>query len=697
MIRVITADPGAFDVTVAEIKLWKNKSGQHCTGCIEGAMKQHAKIGSSNPLYSEVPGELSAGDLMFIETKADIKRPMLINVDVATKLITGVSMRGRNEDECTNALLQVKAEYAIHGHKLRVQVFDRESGMIPAETKLKLEGIKVEFIAAGQKVTLAEVNIREIRIKARSSKAGVRNKYNYLPPNQFNIDLVLDNIQVLNQIPKEGKNKSPYELFTGKPIDYLRDMRVDWGEPVIVEQPCGISSDLTVTGQWAVIVRRIMNGTGVLKVYLIQQKKHAYRLKFQRARAPQWVIDALNGISKDANIGFEDAQEVIPEEVGFIEAIPKEGVPLESRIDEAEEVFNLPDEQNRNLIQAINQLEEIEANENEELNRSPVGVEENVHVEVQHAIGENEEDVAMPEPMEDPPIEQTEYRTRYGRVVHKPERYQDTEKAYAIIRETYQEHIAMNDEVQGNLIEGEFCGATAILYQDTLKKQPIDAKAKLVISNMKNFVEKLKPDNTFDKFKVRVLFRGDLQREIGQSEGPVCRIESLKTIMSIAAYENHEVFTVNITGVYLNTPMPDDVKHKWMKLDKDVVDMLVEIDRARFSTYVQADGTMIVQNEKLMYGYQEAAHYWNDEISEVFLKNRYKKCMKDKCVFVKKEAGKHAICGLTVDDNFFAATKDEVWINDQVEMLRVAFMEVTVTRGNEIGIVGIHLKIKWGS
>jgi hypothetical protein len=105
-----------------------------------------------------------------------------------------------------------------------------------------------------------------------------------------------------------------------------------------------------------------------------------------------------------------------------------------------------------------------------------------------------------------------------------------------------------------------------------------------VISNMKNFVEKLKPDNTFDKFKVRVLFRGDLQREVGQSEGPVCRIESLKTIMSIAAYEEYEIFTIDITGAYLNTPMPEDVKHKWMKLDRDVVDTLLEIDRERYES-----------------------------------------------------------------------------------------------------------------
>jgi hypothetical protein len=40
---------------------------------------------------------------------------------------------------------------------------------------------------------------------------------------------------------------------------------------------------MTVTGEWAVVVRRIMNGSGVLKVYLItgNSRQHAYRLQFQ--------------------------------------------------------------------------------------------------------------------------------------------------------------------------------------------------------------------------------------------------------------------------------------------------------------------------------------------------------------------------------------------------------------------------------
>jgi hypothetical protein len=70
--------------------------------------------------------------------------------------------------------------------------------MTTVENSMKAEGVQMKFTAAGQKVGLAEVNIRIIREKARSAKAGVRSKYNYLPPNQFNTDLCLDSVQVIN-------------------------------------------------------------------------------------------------------------------------------------------------------------------------------------------------------------------------------------------------------------------------------------------------------------------------------------------------------------------------------------------------------------------------------------------------------------------------------------------------------------------
>ena len=95
--------------------------------------------------------------------------------------------------------------------------------------------------------------------------------YGYLPANKFNIDLCLDTISVLNRTIKDGYRAAPYELFihTGEHIDYERDFRCCWGDLIIVKTPKGISSDLGVTGEWAMVVRRSMNKTGVLKVYLI--------------------------------------------------------------------------------------------------------------------------------------------------------------------------------------------------------------------------------------------------------------------------------------------------------------------------------------------------------------------------------------------------------------------------------------------
>ena len=44
------------------------------------------------------------------------------------------------------------------------------------------------------------------------------------------------------------------------------------------------------------VVRRFMNKTGVLKVFLIGSRKYAYRLNFRRAKVPDWVITAMSNI-----------------------------------------------------------------------------------------------------------------------------------------------------------------------------------------------------------------------------------------------------------------------------------------------------------------------------------------------------------------------------------------------------------------
>ena len=69
------------------------------------------------------------------------------------------------------------------------------------------------------------------------------------------------------------------------------------------------------------VVRRFMNKPGVLKVFLIGSRKYAYRLNFQRAKVPEWVITAMSSMGEKV-IGFEDQAEETIDPVAEIESGP---------------------------------------------------------------------------------------------------------------------------------------------------------------------------------------------------------------------------------------------------------------------------------------------------------------------------------------------------------------------------------------
>ena len=80
-------------ITKEDVERWKEKMGNFCSGCLEGTMKEHVKYRSTKPLVSDEPGKETVGDIMFIELRESKKKPLMVHVDVCTKLITGVICR----------------------------------------------------------------------------------------------------------------------------------------------------------------------------------------------------------------------------------------------------------------------------------------------------------------------------------------------------------------------------------------------------------------------------------------------------------------------------------------------------------------------------------------------------------------------------------------------------------------------------
>ena len=736
LIRTIkaTSDP-MLDISVKEVELWKRVKGDHCTGCLEGGMIEHDRVKSTKPPEQEAVGESAEADIMFVEVRdGRPKVPLYLQVDKKSKCLFAAKMAGRKIVDLQKSFAAVLAQIELAGRKLKKLTFDRESAIVPLEAWIEQQGVELNLKAAGQKAALIEVNIRYVRRSARATKAGVRAKRGYAPPPQFNVDLVFDTLGVLNRAPKDGMTESPASMFTGRAIDYMRDFRVEWGELIIVKKPKGISSDLKVTGEWSAVVKRMMNGTGVMKVYLVSTGKYAYRIKFARAEPPSWVLEKLNSMSHDSTIGFEDEPgEVEADEANGDVTAALENIKLNeeaAKVAPGDESFELLEDQEVDierdvalddaigLLEHTEELEFVDPMEDTALLPSVTNVvtrsqvaDRGEELETERAAERYADDVVMG--WREPELDDVG-RVTFGAGNRRTDL--NLARARGVLKKAYLERVAT--DVMGETQVEE----VHIYYEQAKKTRPDEAEAALrkevstaihkkiwhgvkasdltaeqsalILPMMKNYVEKYLPDGDFEKSKVRVLMRGDLQTEIGETEGPVARVESLFMLIGVACFLDLEIFKVDMTAAYMNTELPDSVKHKWVRLDRDVSAILVGSNPGYWKEYVEPRGTILVQMDRLMYGYKEAAHYWWVTLISVFVAAGYRANVKDPCVMMKTEGKLVAFVAITVDDCFFTTTKDTGWIEAQVKLLRDAFEELTVSRGDKQSIIGMSVDMR---
>ena len=120
------------------------------------------------------------------------------------------------------------------------------------------------------------------------------------------------------------------------------------------------------------------------------------------------------------------------------------------------------------------------------------------------------------------------------------------------------------------------------------------------------------------------------------------------------------------------------------------------MDADYWKDFLRKDGKILVELDKIMYGYKEAAHWRNKTLIKVFMDYGYHQMSNDQCVMVKTDGNRVSYCAITVDDCFFAITRDENWINAAITMLKGAFEELTVERGETINILGmtVHMDRK---
>ena len=61
-------------------------------------------------------------------------------------------------------------------------------------------------------------------------------------------------------------------------------------------------------------------------------------------------------------------------------------------------------------------------------------------------------------------------------------------------------------------------------------------------------------------------------------------------LISIAIHKDLEIMKVNVTSAYVNTPMNDGIKHKWLMLDKDVASVLPDVNGCKLLEGIPTQG-----------------------------------------------------------------------------------------------------------
>ena len=694
-----TAKAHRLGVTVAQIELWKRVRGAWCKGCIRGKVVEHSHKPSSRTEVYEL-GEVAGGDLMFIEVKdGEAMKPLLVTVDLATQLSTVTALKDKSAEAILEGLAADQAIKRGFGKPIKTLLFDREPGIIALNATLKEElGITLEPKAAGQHVGQAERHIRLLKDHCRATKLGVLDKYGYLPPSSWNLDLVLDVNSFLNTIVKDGKQASPFELFTGKPPDRVKGLRgLPWGA-IVLTKPPKLNNTANVTNpkaDYSVVVRRLRDRAGVIKVYQVETGKFAYRLQAKKvAEVPEWVLNKLRAVNPNTTIGYEDdsfSHEDLINPTNYTE--PEPGPSLtdeEMKIMKKAAHGALEDEDEQDVLQDVLErvLEEPQFSPGHGIN----SVDEEGLLTPYHDTFDGE-----PQPTAgDTNFLQTEtMERRYPvRNRHPPVRYPAPESYYVYAmtyaqakKERPEKAIKAMDTELDNWHRNE--GWKPVHYRDLTEDQ-----RKLIINGLDNFVEKYDQHGVHIKDKVRVLVNGSQQMNslTGETHGAVCRIESLMLILQLAVIKRGYLFRIDVVAAFLKTKMNDDVKHKWVRLSKDVSQRLVERWPERYAEFLDKNGRVLVEMLKIGYGYREAGHYFGELMKDVLSDIGMIPCASDTCVWTYRKRDKWIDCGTTVDDVCGAADSEDtaLWLHKEIES-RVE--EATIEKGDDITWVGMQVTV----
>ena len=160
------------------------------------------------------------------------------------------------------------------------------------------------------------------------------------------------------------------------------------------------------------------------------------------------------------------------------------------------------------------------------------------------------------------------------------------------------------------------------------------------------FSLKLHPDGSILRFKARLVLQGYRQRkgiDYKLTSSPVCKMQSVRILLLLAAKFDLELTSMDVSTAYLNADIKDTI---YMKIPPGYIKNSPE--------------TKYLKLEKALYGGKQSGRRWYERIT-TFLKSKgYKQLKSDSCIFCSQDPTIKIYICIYVDDILIAGTTDEV-------------------------------------
>ncbi|KAJ3553828.1 hypothetical protein NM688_g3412 [Phlebia brevispora] len=179
------------------------------------------------------------------------------------------------------------------------------------------------------------------------------------------------------------------------------------------------------------------------------------------------------------------------------------------------------------------------------------------------------------------------------------------------------------------------------------------------------FLIKRDSEGRIVKYKSRLVAQGFSQipgQDFTETYAPVMRLESLRTLLAIAAVNDWPVHQMDVVGAYLNSELKEEV---YMRQPPGY-----------------DDGTgRVYRLIKGLYGLRQAANIWNDTANEILTgKLHFVRLAADYCAYIHVQDGVVWIILIHVDDMALVASSNEAMRELKTEIAR----HFTVTDGGEM-------------